>query len=174
MATIDYNSGNGPVSFFPSNVSSPVRFCDNNASGIQIATKGAIPKNNTVQIGHATSLLEINSSITQFNASSMIQMGNLNGAESVLTLVDSSQIRTYGPLSQSLMNHREFNVSGSSNKITLSENGLSASSIVLDVNSGHLNVRGSSILSQSSNGLDNQYLTVHLNGTPYKIALHKA
>jgi hypothetical protein len=58
--------------------------------------------------------------------------------------------------------------------MTLSENGLSGTNIMLDVNSGQLAIRGSSILSQSSNGLDNQYLTVHLNGTPYKTALHKA
>ena len=173
MATIDYNSGNGPVTFFPSNVSSPVRFCDNNASGIQIATKGATPKNNTVQIGHATSLLEINSSITQFNSSSMIQVGNVNNGNSLITL-DSSAIHAYGPYSHSLMNYREFNVSGSSNKMTLSEHGLSGTNIMLDVNNGQLAFRGNSILSHSSNGLDNQYLTVHLNGTPYKIALHKA
>jgi hypothetical protein len=105
MATIDYNSGNGPVTFFPSNVSSPVRFCDNNASGIQIATKGATPKNNTVQIGHATSLLEINSSVTQFNSSSMIQVGNVNNGNSLITL-DSSEIHAYGPYSHSLMNYR--------------------------------------------------------------------
>ena len=55
MTTIDYNSVSGDITFFPSNITYPVWFCDNNTGGIQIATHGASGIPNTIQIGNASS-----------------------------------------------------------------------------------------------------------------------
>jgi hypothetical protein len=77
MATIDYNSGNVSVYFFPSNISKPVWFCDSNTGGIQIATGGATPISNTIQIGNSSSTLKL-SGVVDF--STEIQVGPLNGA----------------------------------------------------------------------------------------------
>ena len=194
MATIDYNSGNGPVTFFSSNVSFPVRFCDNNASGIQIGTKGSTPKNNTVQIGHETSRLEINSSILDVGCittfRSTVQWGSMSGVNTVITpetitlsdgsentRITVSEIRTSmttnsGDLRESWMTPTELNISSNQKKLTLNEKGLSSSNLELDVMNGELKLRGNQLLSESAQGLTNKFLTVNLNGTRYKIALH--
>jgi hypothetical protein len=164
MATIDYNSGDGPVTFFPSNVSSPVLFCVNNKGGIDIATGTSTPTvPNTIRMGdllNASSRLEINTqqldvqSVTMFHSS--IQFGEL-----------------YGSGYNSRMNRDSITLNNGAKKMTLTEKGLSSTDILLDVMGGNLNVSGT-VLTEVSKGLNSKYLTIQINGNPYKIALHNA
>jgi len=157
MATIDYNSGDGPVTFFPSNVSSPVLFCANNKGGIDIATgTSTATKPNTIRMGdssNVSSLVEINTallniaSVTTFNSS--IQFGQSSiGSEGIILKKSSKQM-------------------------ILTEEGLSSTNITLDVLGGNLNVSGT-VLTEVSRGLNSKYLSIQVNGTPYKIALYNA
>jgi hypothetical protein len=140
MATLDYNSGNGPVTFFPSNVTHPVRFCDHNTAGIQIATGGVAPRANTIQLGNPTSQLNV-SGISNFE---LIQIGE--------TTIQPTEINL--------------------DTLTLSNKGIDAPGILLNVQSGSLNVSGSTLLSDSAKGFNSQYLSISVNGKNYKIALH--
>lgn len=140
MATLDYNSGNGPVTFFSSNVSDPVRFCVNNTGGIQIATGGLAPRANTIQIGNPTSQLNV-SGISNFE---LIQVGETTILPTVINL----------------------------DNLTLSNKGIDAPGLLLNVQSGSLNVSGSTLLSSSGGGFNSQYLSISVNGKNYKIALH--
>jgi hypothetical protein len=141
MATLDYNSGNGPVTFFPSNVSHPVRFCDHNKGGIQIATHGLEPRENTIQLGNTSSAFNV-SGISNFD---LIQVGE--------TTIRSTEINL--------------------DNLTLSNKGLDASGLLLNVQNGSLNVSGSMLLSDSAGGNNSQYLSISVNGKNYKIALHE-
>ena len=78
MATIDYNSVSGDVTFFPSNITYPVWFCDKNTGGIQIATRGATVIPNTIQIGNVSSTLKVHGRTT-FDSS--LQVGNTSITE---------------------------------------------------------------------------------------------
>lgn len=140
MATLDYNSGNGPVTFFSSNVSYPVRFCNNNTGGIQIATGTLAPRANTIQIGNSTSQVNV-SGISNFD---LVQVGE--------TTIRPTEINF--------------------DNLTLSNEGIDAPGILLNVQSGSLNVSGSNIFSGSSGGFNSLYLCISVNGKNYKIALH--
>ena len=140
MANLDYNSGNGPVTFFSSNVYHPVRFCDNNISGIQIATHGATPQSNTIQLGNSSSAFNVRG-ISNFDR---IQVG------------------------ETTIRPTEINL----DNLTLSNKGINASGLLLNVQSGSLNVSGSTLLSTSAGGFNSQYLSISVNGKNYKIALH--
>lgn len=63
MATINYNSGNINVSFFPTNVN-PIWFCDKNTGGINIATNGATIAVNTLQLGNSGTTTQINGALS--------------------------------------------------------------------------------------------------------------
>ncbi len=148
MATLDYNSGNGNVTFFSSNVSYPVWFCDNNTGGIQIATRGATPIANTVQIGNASSVVKIYGPTTLDS----IQLGNV----SAITRITPTEI----------------NLSSSSKSFTLNHEGFQSSGIKMDVKDGILHLRGDQIHSMGAGGFNSEYLTVMVNNVSYKIALH--
>ena len=66
MATINYNSGNINVSFFPSNVN-PIWFCDKNTGGVNIATNGATIIPNTLQLGNSNSNLILGNTVNIVN-----------------------------------------------------------------------------------------------------------
>jgi len=140
MANLDYNSGNGKVTFFSSNVSYPVWFCDHNTGGIQIATHGLEPRSNTIQLGNTSSAFNV-SGISNFE---LIQVGK--------TRIQPTEINL--------------------ENLTLSNKGINASGLLLNVQSGSLNVSGSTLLSSSAGGFNSQYLSISVNGKNYKIALH--
>jgi len=170
MATIDYNSGDGPVSFFPSNVSSPVLFCVNNRGGIDIATGTSTEtKPNTIRMGNSSNLssrLEINTvdldiqSVTTFHKS--IQF--------------DSSIR-FGELTsigyRSSMDRDGITLRNGQKIMSITDQGLTSTNITLNVMGGNLNVSGTT-LTEVSKGLNSKYLTIEVNGTPYKLALHNA
>jgi len=140
MATLDYNSGNGNVTFFSSNVSYPVWFCDNNTGGIQIATHGLAPRANTIQLGNSSST---------FNVSGISRFDTIHVGE---TRIQPTEINL--------------------KNLTLTDKGINASGLLLNVQDGGLNVSGSSIVSSSAGGFNSIYLTLSVNGKNYKIALH--
>jgi hypothetical protein len=146
MATLDYNSVSGDVTFFPSNITYPVWFCDQNTGGIQIATRGAPVIPNTIQIGNVSSTLKLHGRVS-FDSS--VQVGN--------TTISSTEI----------------NIS-SQNKLTITENGINASGFDLNLQSGQLRVQGADIQSNTAGGINNEYLKIYVNGVLYKIGLHEA
>ena len=79
MATINYNSGNINVSFFPSNVN-PIWFCDNNTGGVNIATNGAAIAANTLQLGNLNTTTQVNGTLKTntitSNNSTTLSIGN--------------------------------------------------------------------------------------------------
>ena len=185
MATIDYNSGNdaGNVTFFSSNINFPVRFCVNNIGGIQIATGSALGKENTIEIGKATSFLEIYSKTTftsDINVSnSVLKFEDNRISTKYATELDSRGLRTAmyetgkTNLRESWLTPTGFNISNPTKNILFNEYGINSSSLLLNVMGGHLNVSGDNILSDFSNGgFNGFFLTVYLNGSPFKIALN--
>ncbi len=162
MATIDYNSGDGPVTFFPSNVSSPVLFCVNNKGGINIATGTSTPTlSNTIRMGNlsnVSSRLEINTqkldvnSVTTFHSS--IQFGEL-----------------YGSGYNSRMNSDGITLNKGTKKMTITEQGLTSKDIVLDIQGGKLEIKNTT-LTDFALGHNSKYLTIYVDGVQYKISLH--
>jgi hypothetical protein len=185
MATIDYNSGNVSVYFFPSNNSKPVWFCDNNTGGIQIATDGSTPIPNTIQIGHSSSFIKLNGEV---DFGTEIKVGPVNGAVTTInpdaltlktspssdvnTTITIAEVRTSDSTSDCWLNPTEINISSDSKKITIKEDGIHSSGLLLNMQGGYLNVSGSNVRSPSAGGFNSEYLTILVNGTPYKIALH--
>lgn len=182
MATIDYNSGSGTVTFFSSNVSHPVWFCDNNTGGIQIATHGQIPIENTIQMGNLSTLLKINSATT-FH--STIQLGPVGGYTTVIrpelftvsntsssTSLRIGEVRVSEPNHDCWLNPNQINISSNLKKLTVTENGILAEGISLDVKGGNLNIQGTDIQTNYAGGFNSKYLTICVNNTSYKIALH--
>jgi hypothetical protein len=122
MATIDYNSVSGDVTFFPSNITYPVWFCDQNTGGIQIATRGATVIPNTIQIGNVSSTLKVHGRAT-FDS---LQVGNTSITENGINAsgfelnVQNGQLKVQGANIQS-------NVGGGFNGqyLTIYVNGIS-------------------------------------------------
>jgi len=84
MATINYNSGNINVSFFPSNVN-PIWFCDKNTGGINIATNGAAIAANTLQLGNLNTTTQINGILESNTVNSILITDNMNIANDQTT-----------------------------------------------------------------------------------------
>jgi hypothetical protein len=122
MATIDYNSVSGDVTFFPSNITYPVWFCDQNTGGIQIATRNASVIPNTIQIGNVSSTLKVRGRAT-FDS---LQVGNVSITENGINAsgfelnVQNGQLKVQGANIQS-------NVGGGFNGqyLTIYVNGIS-------------------------------------------------
>jgi len=108
MATIDYNSGNVSISFFPSNRDKPVLFCDENTGGIQIATHGSMPQPNQIHIGNSSSTL---------NVSGQAQFDLIHATEIMVSSMNHPLTLSHEGLNASglLLNVQEgnLNVSGS-------------------------------------------------------------
>lgn len=87
MATINYNSGNINVSFFPTNTSA-IWFCDKNTGGINIATNGAPMLANTLQLGNVNTTtnfsgtVKINTLIS--SGSNVLKINETNGLETAI------------------------------------------------------------------------------------------
>lgn len=165
MATIDYNTGSGTVTFFASNVSHPVWFCDNNTSGIQIATRGSTPTENMIQIGNISSTVKIHSDTTVRS----IQAGPLAGS---VTVIRPDLVTVSNTISACWMNPTEINLSSSVKKLTVTEEGIASNGIALDVKGGQLSIQGTQIQSNFAGGFNSQYLIIRVNNVSHKIALH--
>jgi len=99
MATINYNSGNINVSFFPTN-SSAVWFCDKNTGGINVGTNGAPILANTLQLGNVNTITNISGTmnagvVNSFALTTNLELGKTQ-TSGTLTIGDSSS-RT-GPI----------------------------------------------------------------------------
>jgi hypothetical protein len=84
MATINYNSGNINVSFFPSNVN-PIWFCDKNTGGINIATNGAAIAANTLRMGNSATTTIVNGIFDANTVNSILPTDTMNIAHDQTT-----------------------------------------------------------------------------------------
>jgi len=184
MANIDYNSVPGDITFFPSNITYPAWFCDQNTGGIQIATRGAPVIPNTIQIGNASSTLKVygkttfetvqvgNTTISSTAISSTMISATTISATKVSTNTVSTNTISATTVSSNTVSTSEINISGSQNKLTLTENGINSSGFDLNVQNGQIKVQGQDIQTGFSGGIHSQYLSIFVNNQPYKLELH--